>query len=577
MGSLYHGTGLCGYHLHGMSNPTLPRGLAWSALVLLLGAARLCAGLQADQLLLLVNANVPESLEVADFYVKARRLPEGRILALDVPFSDEMEFDQYERQVVPAVRKYLREKRLTEQVRCLVSVYGLPLRIKNRVNTAADVQEQAALRQELMRVVGQIQQAVEDLEGEVRSGDAAFRPVSINTLEALGTRANTAFARLAELAGADADEKVTAARQRALFTALRRLSGAAGVAQLYANPAVQPAGSDGRRQAQQLQAEVEKVRAELAVLADRRFDAESRGAARALIRDAMGLFELAAILRGHIAYFETKQTMSALDNELPLLWWDLYPRSQNLPNPLHYAFRGQTQPTLMVMRLDAPQAQTVRQMILDSLQAERDGLAGQVVIDSRNIPNEPGKPQGFGGYDQSLRNLSALLRARSKLKVTFDDAPEVLPAGSAKDVAVYCGWYSLRNYIPACTFSKGAVGFHVASYEMVSLRAAQEKGWAAGLINDGVVATIGPVWEPYLHAFPPADDFFPLLMTGQLTLAEVYWRVNPLVSWMQTAIGDPLYRPYAKDPPLQVTDLPARLQRGPGRAATRPATTQSLP
>lgn len=569
---LYHERAACGYDSRNMTRHT-PCLIALAVLASVLPAV---AGLQPEQLLLVVNRNAPEGRELAEFYQKARGVPAGRILELDVPFSEEIAFDQYERQVVPVVRKFLRERLLSDKVRCIVTFHGVPLRIKDRVNTQADADEQSALRQELMRVVPQIQQAVEELEKAARTGDATFRPAGANTLDALGTRANEAFARLAGLAGADADAQVTAARQRALFTALRRLSGAPGVARLYATAAVQPPGPDGPEQMRQLQAEVNKMRAELEELADRRFEAESRARARTLIRDGMGLFELAAMLRGHVAYFETNQTMSALDSELAVLWWDLYPRSQSLPNPLHYAFRGQAQPTLMVMRLDAPQPQTVRQMILDSLQAERDGLAGQVVIDSRNIANDPGRKQGFGLYDQSLRNLNAILRAQSRLKVTFDDAPEVLPAGSAKDVAIYCGWYSLRNYVPACTFSKGAVGFHVASYEMVSLRAAQEKGWAAGLINDGVVATIGPVWEPYLHAFPPADDFFPLLMTGQMTLAEVYWRVNPLVSWMQTAIGDPLYRPYAKDPPLRTSDLPMRLQWGLPRATTQPATTQAV-
>ena len=47
-----------------------------------------------------------------------------------------------------------------------------------------------------------------------------------------------------------------------------------------------------------------------------------------------------------------------------------------------------------------------------------------------------------------------------------------------------------------------------------------------GLLIDGVVGTLGPVAEPYLQSFPTADEFFPLLLTGKLTLAEVYWRTT---------------------------------------------------
>ena len=114
---------------------------------------------------------------------------------------------------------------------------------------------------------------------------------------------------------------------------------------------------------------------------------------------------------------------------------------------------------------------------------------------------------------------------------------------------------------------EGAIGFHVASSELVSLRTPNERGWVHGLINDGVVGTLGPVAEPYLHSFPPADEFFPLLMTGELTLAEVYWKTNPLTSWMNACIGDPLYRPYKVNPPLKVTDLPEELRAALGKPA----------
>jgi hypothetical protein len=34
------------------------------------------------------------------------------------------------------------------------------------------------------------------------------------------------------------------------------------------------------------------------------------------------------------------------------------------------------------------------------------------------------------------------------------------------------------------------------------------------------------------------------LVQTDLTLAECYWRTEPFTSWMQTLIGDPLYRPF---------------------------------
>ena len=99
-----------------------------------------------------------------------------------------------------------------------------------------------------------------------------------------------------------------------------------------------------------------------------------------------------------------------------------------------------------------------------------------------------------------------------------------------------------------------------ASSELVSLHGRGERGWVHGLLSDGVCATVGPVAEPYLQSFPAADEFFPLLLTGKLTMAEVFWRTTPMVSWMQSCIADPLYTPFKSNPALKVQDLPKPLQ-----------------
>jgi hypothetical protein len=105
------------------------------------------------------------------------------------------------------------------------------------------------------------------------------------------------------------------------------------------------------------------------------------------------------------------------------------------------------------------------------------------------------------------------------------------------------------------------VGYHIASYELLSLRQPGETGWVHGLLTDGVVGTLGPVAEPFLGTFPRPDEYFPLLLTGKLTLAEVYWKTCPATSWMMACVGDPLYTPYLKNPALAETDLPFRLRQ----------------
>jgi uncharacterized protein (TIGR03790 family) len=189
-------------------------------------------------------------------------------------------------------------------------------------------------------------------------------------------------------------------------------------------------------------------------------------------------------------------------------------------------------------------------------------MQGLIAIDSRGIAEKrpDGATDGYGWYDQALRNLADLLRKHPQIKLVHDNQEAVFAPNSLDGIAVYVGWYSVENYIPPGRFVEGAVGFHVASFEMKTLREVTNRGWVRGLLKDGVIATLGPVSEPYLHAFPRADEFFPLLLTGELTWAECYWRTNLLTSWQIGLIGDPLYRPFAANPLLKRDDLPPNLR-----------------
>jgi len=240
---------------------------------------------------------------------------------------------------------------------------------------------------------------------------------------------------------------------------------------------------------------------------------------------------------------------------LSLLWWDYYPRKNWEPNPLNLHVKGPVPPTVMVMRLDAGDPDTVEKMIRTSVQVEQTGLQGMIAIDARGLPTT----DQLGVFDETLRHLAEMVRLKTNMKIKLGNEEPVFPPHSVKDVALYVGWYSVGHYIPGCDFNPGAVGFHIASYEMVHLH--NDSGeWVRGLLKDGVVSTLGPVAEPYLSAFPPPDEFFPLLLTGKLCMADVYWKTTPMTSWQISAIGDPLYTPYKVNPQYKVEDLPSELQ-----------------
>lgn len=564
-----------GRHTGGLSPAQRHRYMALAALfclaTLLLSAS--AWALTPDQIALVINKHVPDSLQLANYYMAKRDIPQGRIIPLDVPFREQMSYQEYQTQVVAPIRAFLEERKLKDKVTCLVTFYGVPFRIENRPAGKDQVQETAHVRMELIKAQEQIRSAVLSAQKQAKTLSPATAPADdmpATTASASGAEgiwgARAEQAMRAILQGIDALEPAKRAGPLKQFAqTLQQLGGSAAVVRQFAAAQLaDPHLSDAERKKwEDLRRKVESAEAALAKLNTQNSTAANRQTMRQLVRENFGLFAYVRLLESQAAYLNNDQTLSATDNELALLWWNNYPRARWLINPLFYGFKGKEPPVLMVMRLDAPEPGTVRDMILSSLKAEHDGLKGRIVLDARGIAavDRGGHPSGYGEYDQTIRNLAHLLQGTVRdMPLTFDDRPAVLPAHSVNSVALYCGWYSLRHYIPACQFNVGAVGFHVASFELVTLHSPTETGWVHGLLNDGVVATLGAVAEPYLSAFPRADDFFPLLLTGKLPLAEVYWKTNPMVSWRMCFIGDPLYNPFKNNPQLTVEDLPQRLR-----------------
>jgi uncharacterized protein (TIGR03790 family) len=239
-----------------------------------------------------------------------------------------------------------------------------------------------------------------------------------------------------------------------------------------------------------------------------------------------------------------------------LLWWEQYELRGWVANPLYWQMpdreKAAAQPVLLTCRLDGPTPEIARRLVDDALEAEAAGLEGKVYVDARGIGYDPKGDAGFGygGYDQSMRDMAALLKDEGKLDVTLDDKGELFAAESCADCALYCGWYSHANFIDCCKFKKGAIAWHLASSEAVSLRQEGARYWCKNLLEKGAAATLGPVAEPFTIGFPKPEEFFGMLATGKYTLVESYGRSVMLTSWMGTLIGDPLYNPYGKRPAI---------------------------
>jgi len=249
-----------------------------------------------------------------------------------------------------------------------------------------------------------------------------------------------------------------------------------------------------------------------------------------------------AQLQQNIDRITGQETDASVDSELSMVLFGPYELYRWQPNMLKNSVEETAFRTLMVCRLDGPSPAIAEGLIDKAMATEQTVLKGIAYIDSRG---KVGKDL-YGRYDQSLRDLTLLIRLRTDMQVEQEQTEQLFAPGTCPQTAIYCGWYSLRKYVDAFDFVDGAIGYHISSFEAMDLRDPNSSQWCPAMLRDGITATLGAVAEPYLHSFPKPKDFFLQLLDGACVV-EAYYHTKPFNSWRLILIGDPLYRPFKKN------------------------------
>jgi uncharacterized protein (TIGR03790 family) len=395
------------------------------------------AELFPGQLLIVTNNSSGESAAIGEYYMLKRGVPAGNLLRIDTTPAEHVGRQEYEDEIASPIRRFLAANDPAgDRFRCIVLVYGIPLRIDP---PTLDPQDSAALKE--------LKERGAELRERIKAAEAQGPQVA-------GKRSPQATALHEELSGL----------QEKIQTMSKQLWGA------------------------------------------------------------------------------------AVDSEIALVLETSYGLEGWLPNPdfIGYRLEGvavKRRRVLLVSRLDGPDAATVFRLIDDSMEAEQNGLSGKAYFDARFRERPDSNLSAYRVMDYAIHNAARVVEKSHALPVVLDEQERLFQPGEAPDAALYCGWYSLEKYVDAFTWAKGAVGYHVASGEMFTLKDEKSHGWCKEMLKRGVAATLGPVAEPFVQSFPRPDVFFDLLLQG-LPLAECYAASNPVVSWQLVLIGDPLYRPF---------------------------------
>ena len=396
-----------------------------------------CTALEPGEILVVANRNAARSVGLAKYYMKRRGIPKENLIKLWVTDREQCSRMDYNKKIAAPVKRYLEKNEFEDRIRCLVLMYGIPLKVaapELRIEEKNEIERLEKRKLELKNSLT-----------SVKEKDSTNLTMAANLKKELG----------------EIEKKVKN---------FKRIT--------------------------------------------------NRGA--------------------------------SVDSEIALLFDEDYSLSWWVPNPYFLGFKGKNlsikkENVLMVSRLDGPSYESVKRIINDSIQAEAEGLRGTGYFDARW--SDPGNKKkfsdyGYGFYDWSIHRAAERLRKNDVMPMVVDDTKRLFEPGECPEAALYCGWYKLSHYVDAFTWQPGSVGYHIASGECTTLKRKNSRVWCKMMIEKGIAATIGPVGEPYVQAFPVPEMFFEFLAEGILSLVECYMVSTPYLSWKMVLVGDPLYRPF---------------------------------
>lgn len=246
---------------------------------------------------------------------------------------------------------------------------------------------------------------------------------------------------------------------------------------------------------------------------------------------------------------QQRRTEASVDSDLVLL--PIAKRPLRLHGPYRNPLFGTTNasslsPTngiFIVGRIDGPGPKVARELVDKAIEAEANGLWGYAYFDLRGLGDSP-----YRKGDDWLSAAAEVAKTHGFAPIV-DDKPATFPSWfPMPHIALYAGWYdnapSGPFTRPTIEFMPGAFAYHLFSYSATTLRTPST--WAGALLDKGVTATVGYVFEPYLDATIDVSIFMSRWIADGWTLGEAATAAQPAFSWQATVVGDPLYQPFAR-------------------------------
>jgi len=101
-------------------------------LILFLFAASIsipCAAMEKENIIVIANKNVKESVFLANYYMKKRGISKKQRIDLKTVTNESCSRSEYKKNIAGPVHAYLMKRKTEPNATCLVLIYGMPLKI----------------------------------------------------------------------------------------------------------------------------------------------------------------------------------------------------------------------------------------------------------------------------------------------------------------------------------------------------------------------------------------------------------------------------------------------------------------
>lgn len=85
--------------------------------------------LTPGEILVIANKNAADSVGLAKYYMQKRSIPEENLLQIWVTDEESCSREQYNKRIAAPVRRFLNEEKSESEIRCLLLMYGVPLKV----------------------------------------------------------------------------------------------------------------------------------------------------------------------------------------------------------------------------------------------------------------------------------------------------------------------------------------------------------------------------------------------------------------------------------------------------------------